>query len=1219
MSETNKDNTVILSKNLFPVVGIGASAGGLEAFKKLVGAIPENSGMAYILVQHLHPEYESALREILQRLTKLPVIEISDNVHVDPDHVYVIPSNKMLVATDGVLQLSPRSSANKVNMPIDLFFSSLAEVHQSHAIGVVLSGTGSDGTAGLKDIKQHGGLTIAEDPDSASYDGMPQHAIDAEVIDFILVPENIPAKLKELQQSFIISSTGDDTPTDKANEETFRQILAMLKVRVGVDFGLYKQTTVRRRIIRRMVMLHLESIKAYLNFLKENKTELDILFQDLLIPVTSFFRDTNAFEALCESVLPEIIKAKSANDPLRIWIAGCSTGQEAYSMAICLHEYLNDHISGKKIQIFATDISEKAIKKARSGIYLKKELDGLSQNRLLHFFNKTDGSYQIKKSVRDMCVFAVHNFLKDPPFVRMDLISCRNVLIYFDPFLQKKAMSAFHYALREKGVLWLGKSESTGTSSDLFIPLGKKDKFYTRRSVPGKFLSLSIERSDVAFNNKDYSVRSTEAKINDYQKNADDILLLRYTPVGVVVNEQFDIVQFRGSTGAYLEPAPGKASLNVLKMAKEGLAFEIRNALHKAKKIGEAISKESIPLNNGKELVTIEVIPLMDTIEIHFLILFREQTAVGSPQLAVSKGQAAKFKKDEKDSRIQQLENELAQARDDMRSVTEDQEAVNEELQSSNEELLSGSEELQSLNEEMETSKEELQSTNEELISVNQELDDRNEMLSQSRKLAEVTISILHEPLLILDKNFLIKNANKSFYKTFQLTEDETIGKLLFEFQDHGWDIPGLRKELIKIQKDKEEAIEMEITFTFPVVGERTICFNIQPINRESGEQLILMALEDITARKNEAQLLEESAVRFRLLANAMPEKIWTADAAGNADYFNQKWLDYTHHNFEELKDWGWKDIIHPDDWKLNQRLWLESIQTGDDFELEHRFLCFDGKYRWHLSRGIAQKDENGKIMMWIGTNTDIHEQKLFAEELKNQIAERIKLESQKNNFISMASHELKTPVTSIKGYTQVLQHKFKNDGNIQAEAFLSKMDKQINKLTSLINDLLDATKVTQGQLKYDEGLFDFNDLAKEIVEEMQQTTLSHTIELNLGSPKIILGDRNRIGQVIINMLSNAIKYSPRADQVIVNTSIENNNVKFSVQDFGIGISTESQMNVFDQFFRVSGLLQDTFAGLGLGLYISSEIVKRHNGQMSVKSIEGKGSTFYFTLPFVKE
>jgi two-component system CheB/CheR fusion protein len=862
MPKRSVEKPKIRSKNLFPVVGIGASAGGLDAFKRFIKAISPNSGMAYILVQHLHPEHESALPEILQKETKIPVEEITDKVHVKPDHIYTIPSNKLLVANDSMLKLSPRPAKDDPIKPIDLFFSSLAEVHQSHAIGVVLSGTGTDGTAGLKDIKDQGGLTFAQDPISAAYDGMPRSAIDAETVDFILAPESIPHRLKELKESFrIFASVENDSDPVTTAEDGFRKILVLLRVRKGTDFRLYKQTTIRRRIIRRMVMLKLEKIIDYVDYLKKNKSEQDLLFQDMLIPVTSFFRDPNIFDTLCEKVVPSLLKSKSAYGPLRIWVAGCSTGQEAYSIAICLNEYLSDHISTIKVQIFASDISEKAILKARSGLYLKKELEGISTSRLLQFFNKKEGHYQVKKVIRDMCVFASHNFLKDPPFAKMDLISCRNVLIYLEPFLQKKALTTFHYALNEKGILWLGKSETTGSASDLFIVSDKKDKLYTRKSGSGRYMAVVNERNETVFKERNYAFQGLEGRPDEFQKSADNILLSHYTPAGVIVDAQFDIVQFRGSTREYLEPSPGKASLNVLKMAREGLSFEIRNALQKSKISGEPFIKKNIPTNNGKSLVTIEVIPLPDTLEPYYLILFKDAFPL-SPNIniPVTDGLSNEELESPEYFRIHQLEKELAQNRENMRSITEEQEASNEELQSANEELLSGSEELQSLNEELETSKEELQSINEELLTVNQELHDSNEESEQNRRFADATLATLHEPLLVIGKDFHIISANESFYKVFQLSEEETVRKNLFELQDKGWEIPSLHKELSKIRKEKEKVVVVEITHSFPSVGERTICFNIKPIYRENGEQIILLALDDITLRKHAEQILKDKA-----------------------------------------------------------------------------------------------------------------------------------------------------------------------------------------------------------------------------------------------------------------------------------------------------------------------------------------------------------------------
>ncbi|MEO6814383.1 MAG: CheR family methyltransferase [Ginsengibacter sp.] len=1458
--QKNKNDTVkILSKNLFPVVGIGASAGGLDAFKKLITAIPEHSGMAYILVQHLHPGYESALPEILQRQTKIPVVEIEDNVHVDPNRIYVIPSNKTLVATDGVLKLSPRPTKDKQNMPIDIFFSSLAEVHEAHSIGVILSGTGADGTEGLRNIKERGGFTFAQSADSAAYDAMPQHAIDADAVDFILPPEKIPQRLMELQLSFATPSSQDEPGLkNKTSEDEFRQILAVLRVRLGVDFSFYKQTTIRRRIIRRMVILKFENVSDYLDYLKNNKPELELLFHDLLIPVTSFFRDTKTFETLCEDVIPLIVKDKSTINPLRIWVAGCSTGQEAYSIAICLHEYLSDHFSNTKIQIFATDISEQSIKAARNGTYSKKELEGISEYRLNQFFNKIDGHYQVKKTIRDTCIFAVHNLLKDPPFSKMDLISCRNVLIYFEPFLQKKALSMFHYALNDKGTLLLGKSETTGSSSDLFNPFGKKDKLYTKKSMPGRIMNVVGERNETAYPDKNYFLRSKEGKGVDFQRNADEILLSK-APVGVVVNDQFDIVQYRGSTGEYLEASPGKPSLNVLKMAKEGLSFEIRNALYNVKKTKEPFIKEEIPINKGKQLVTIEVIPLLNTIDLHYLILFREHVS-GEEQSVFPNPEPSNLKAHSLDlKRIEQLEKELAQAREDMRSITEEQEAANEELQSANEELLSGSEELQSLNEELETSKEELQSTNEELITVNQELYDRNDQLNLSRKFAEATLSTLHESMLVLDKNFVIKSANNSFYKIFQLTEEETLGKILFELQNNSWDIPGLHKELVRIQKEKEKMIEVEITFIFPVIGERTICFNIQPIRRENDEQLILLALDDITLRKNSEQILQKSETKFRELIYGLPAAVYTTDTKGfiklyneaaerlwgrkpeigkdewcgsgklfnadgnplphdecpmaialkegrivnteiivekpdgsrtnvipypqleydgagkitgaintlmditeqvkaknliqqNADmlnnlfmntaaficifkgpeyiyelvnpeyqklfgtrklmglklldaipeirgtetmvlidnvyktgvthvgtetliylsrdegrepeasyfnfsyqpmfnltkeidgilvfgyevteqflakkqveknmrlllesisqititaspdgritFYNKYYLDYTGLTLEKATAiMGWRNIIHPDDLELTLKNGKHSMATGEDFYDELRLKRkSDGTYRWHLARATAIKDDTGKIISWVGAATDIHDQKMK--------------EQRKDEFIGVASHEMRTPLTTAKAYLQLLELTIPKD-NENANLYAKKAIVSVDRLNDLISELLDVSKIQNGKLNYHITTFNFNEMIDNTIEEVKYSSPERIIIKTGEIDQKVVGDKDRLQQVVINLLNNAIKYSPGGGKVLINVALENEELKVSVKDEGIGVSQRNLEKIFERYFRVEDPALP-FQGLGIGLFISYEIIQRHHGKIWAESKSGKGSTFYFSIP----
>lgn len=845
----NKEKPKILSPNLFPVVGIGASAGGLDAFKKLIKAIPEDSGMAYVLVQHLDPTHESLLPDLLQKVTTIPVLEITDDIKVQPDHIYIIPSNKMLLANDGVLQLSPRpeKGKNQRNLPIDLFFNSLAEVHQSYAIGVVLSGTASDGTQGLKAIKEQGGLTFAQDEDSAAYDSMPHSAMMAGVVDFILPPEKIPIKLVELTNG--IYKIGEEPHTiPEKDEAVFKQILTLLRIRKGTDFTYYKQTTIHRRIIRRIALNKYKEPGDYLKYLRENKGEQDALYQDLLIPVTSFFRDPKVFNNLCESVFPDIIKNKVPGDPIRVWVAGCSTGEEAYSIAICLKECLAG--KNEKVQIFATDISEPAIAKARSGIYSKSEVEGASTHRLQEFFTRTNGSYQVNKQVRDMCVFAVHNFLKDPPFGKIDFLSCRNVLIYLESYLQKKALTTFHYALNPKGFLLLGKSETIGSVPDLFAASGKNDKLFTRKDVPGRFMHVTSTSSEQNLSGVNTNSKN-ENKHTDFQKTADDLMLLKYTPAGVVVNETMDIVHFRGNTSIYLEQAPGKPSHNLLKMAKDGLPFELRNIIHKAKKENKQVSKENIPVkvNGGQHMITIEAIPLPDIVEPHYLILFHENKSPSKANGQKSKTKiSSKSNKSEKDLRIEQLEQELAQTREDMRSITEEQEAANEELQSANEELLSSSEELQSLNEELETSREELQTTNEELIVLNQELISLNEQVTTARNYAESIITTIQEPLLVLDKSLRIKTANNAFYKTFHVTEEETEGVLIYELGNKQWNTAPLRKLLEEILPQKTKFADFEVKHDFPSVGERImLLYGCEIKNENSAENLILLVIKDVT------------------------------------------------------------------------------------------------------------------------------------------------------------------------------------------------------------------------------------------------------------------------------------------------------------------------------------------------------------------------------------
>jgi two-component system CheB/CheR fusion protein len=758
----------------FGIVGIGASAGGLEALGQLLSALPADPKLAIVIVQHLAPKHESVLPHLLSDSSALPVTEVSDEMIVEPNHVYVVPPNKEMGISNGRLQLMPRPSNRTQYNPIDFFLRTLAEYGQTRAIGVILSGTASDGAIGLRDIKSSGGIVICQDPKTAKFDGMPRAAISTGVVDLVLPPAEIARELARIGRH--LDTAPSPQPGDAAagfaisgaapDSAQLVRIFALLRKATGVDFTHYKLPTLRRRLNRRMVLHKVATMEQYVRLLEKIPTEVTALYRDILIHVTRFFREPDSFDALKEFVFPNAVEGAKHGNPIRVWVPGCATGEEAYSIAISLLEYLGDESSPTPIQIFGTDLSEEAIDQARLGIYPESIAVDVAPDLLRRYFNPIDGHYRINKSVRDHCVFARQDVTRDPPFSKLDLIVCRNVLIYLDAILQKKLMQVFHYALRPKGFLMLGSAETVGTHTDLFAVTDKKYKVYVK-----KVISAARREMEFASRNQGPSRDHSQAaaapdmvrSAGNVQQEANRIILSRYSPPGVIVDSDLKITQFRGQTGDYLEPAPGEASLNLLKMAREGLLYGLRTAIHEAKKKDGVVRKEGLRIKVGGRVrdIAVEIIPLAAPEGRHYLILFHDRTAVPSasfsnappPPPPAKSRQGRKSEKSPGDeaganARLRQAQQELAASREYLQSIIQDMEAANEELQSANEEILSSNEELQSTNEELDTAKEELQSTNEELNTVNEELQGRNEELSRVNSdlvnlLASVQIAIV--------------------------------------------------------------------------------------------------------------------------------------------------------------------------------------------------------------------------------------------------------------------------------------------------------------------------------------------------------------------------------------------------------------------------------------------------------------------------------------------
>jgi two-component system CheB/CheR fusion protein len=709
----------------FPVVGIGASAGGLDAIVSLLGRLKSDS-IAYVYVQHLAPGQETPVREILGKHTPAEIVVATDGMTVEKNHFYVAPAQHEIRIDRGVLRIRP-GEGSTVRLPIDTFFRSLSHDYKTAAIAIVLSGSGTDGTLGLQAIKDEGGITFVQDPTTAAQGGMPQSALDSGFGDFCSSPEEIGDELMRLSAHPYVARTEQPRIFKK---EPLQRIFALLRDVFGVDFTSYKQSSIERRIERRMVLHKSESLEEYARYLEKTSVELNLLYHDLLIGVTCFFRDREPFEALKTIVFPRLLENRDPEVPMRVWVPGCSTGEEPYSIAMCLLEFLGERTGGQRIQIFGTDIDEQALERARVGIYPQNIEADVSPPRLQRFFARAEKGYQISRQIREMIVFARHNLGKDPPFSRLDFISCRNVLISLQPQLQKKIIRVFHYGLNSSGMLLLGSSETV--SDDLFQLVDRKLRLYSKRNVP-THASFDVVFGGVPAGATDDRRPRPEVRSSlTAQQLADRKVLEKYSPPGVVINENMDVVQFRGRTGPYLEPTPGNATLNLLRLTRPEFLTELRTTIKKALSEALPVSSAAIRFKDASGMpmvVRIDVLPLFDASsnQKSLLVLFNDTRIKEVPE-----GTPSTPSDEPTSGRVQDLERELGTTKEYLQTTVEELETTNEELMSANEELQSSNEELQSTNEELSTSKEELQSTNEELSTVNDELHHRLSELSVS-------------------------------------------------------------------------------------------------------------------------------------------------------------------------------------------------------------------------------------------------------------------------------------------------------------------------------------------------------------------------------------------------------------------------------------------------------------------------------------------------------
>jgi two-component system CheB/CheR fusion protein len=1274
----------------FPIIGVGASAGGLEAFVQLISNAPIDSGMAFVLVQHLDPSHPSLSTDILSRSTSMKVQEVQNGIAVLANNIYVIPPNYNMELCSGHLNLLPRPESAEKHLTIDYFFHSLAQAQGSRAIGVVLSGTGSDGTQGLKEIQAKGGITCAQQPATAKYDGMPKHAIAAGVADLILSPETIVKELAEVvthnytisdkaQNSVEIESPDLDTShTNSPDRETLFKIFKLVRAQTNVDFTYYKFATINRRIERRMMVQKIKSLELYAEYLREHPAEVIALYDDILINVTEFFRDPDAFFVLRELVFPHLIRNKSENDPIRIWIPGCSTGEEVYSIAIALMEFLEKKKILLSIQIFATDISQHCIQRARAGIYADGILKNVSKIRLEKYFERVNDEYRIKLAVRDCCLFSNHDMTRDPPFAKLDFVSCRNVLIYFSAVLQKRVLPIFHYALNVDGFLWLGNSETPGRFSSLFNLIDGKNKIYSKANVPTPMNfhfptnSPPISRSTVVSQQsiKANTAYSNQGAHSDYQRDVDRILLSKFAPPSVIVDVNMEILQFRGRCGFYLEPPTGKPSNNLFKMARPELLASLRLLTQSAITENKSIRRVGLHLVHLEDVhakysdvegikaeesgtrtregvlsgmrsepgvkrttVNLEVLPINPIAppsERTYLIIFEN---AAEPELpAFDRNTASQSEVELRDQHIMrqqitELLNEISDTKNSQQSFIEQYEFTRDQLTTSNEELQSAVEELQSTNEELETAKEELQSTNEELVTVNDELRTRNVDLTSVGNDLNNLLASIEIPILMIGDDRRIRRFTPRAEAEFNLIPAD-VGRPIENIKSN-FDVNlDLLISEVKRSKDSREIEVQDRQGSWRRLSIRPYKTNENKIDGS------IVSVVDIDYLKQKEKASQDSFDYIASVAETVPFPL----AVVGHDFILKSANNSFYKFFRTSKNIAGKVLF--DAIKLQakeQERFIELFsQTIDadvpfvDFEIE---LEVDGDLK--VKNRFSVVLSGGKVH-WRGNEPkavllsfiDITERRRVEVDrnrlhINEQLArsEAEKAGQAKDIFLATLSHELRTPLSAILTWSQLIRLGQLNPQKIQYGA--SVIEQNAKAQSQLIDDLLDISRVISGKLALEIDSINPMESIHTAIESVQPLADKKSIEIvtELSSEsEVILADPVRLQQIVWNLLTNSIKFSPKDSRVEVHLSyvdIESKRfAQIKVIDHGKGIPVEFLPQLFNRFSQADGASTRVHGGLGLGLSIVRNLVELQGGKvMAENNRDGKGATFTATFP----
>jgi two-component system CheB/CheR fusion protein len=1234
------------------VVGIGASAGGLAALKTFFLHVPADSGVAYVVVVHLAPDHESHLAAILQPHVKIPVQQVVDTVPLEANRVYLIPPNANLNAIDTHLRLSQLEEARPARAPVDHFFRTLALAYDGRAMGVVLTGTGSDGALGVKAIKEKGGLVVAQDPQEAEYDGMPQSAIATGAVDLVLPLARIPdAVLRFAHTAPRVRLSEGDAEGGDGLRRLLHQIFARVRARTGRDFTPYKQATILRRIGRRMQLRQVEELETYYNLLRAEPEEVRVLADDLLITVTSFFRDPQIFEKLQKDFIPKIFARKDGNDELRVWVPGCATGEEAYSLVILLIEEMARHEPPPRIQVFASDLHEASLERAREGYYPGDIESDVSSERLRRFFIKENGGYRIRKEVRELVIFAPHNLLGDPPFLRLDLIACRNLLIYLQREVQHEVMELFHYALRADGILVVGTSEAVD-DTDLFVTKDKKACIYRRRDVPTSEPRLPVfplVHTRLRGLHAAPDRRLGRLSYGDLHAR----MIQTHAPPSLLVSSDDKIVHLANLAGRYLHHPGGELTASVFRLVREDLRLDLRAALSEARR-GRAARSRPIPvqINGLPQAVVLDVRPALNAEEEGFaLVVFEEQTAAREDAGAETSGEAATA------GRRRELEIELDLLRQRMQAIIEDHESSQEEMKAANEEFQSANEELRSTMEELETSKEELQSVNEELQTVNQENRHRVEELAQLSGDLQNFLGATDIPTIFLDRELRIMRFTPRLDELFNI-----------RLSDRGRPLSDLTPKLVYdgINADATTVLTKLVPVEREVRHESERWYQTRMLPYRSANDRIdgiVITFVDITERKRVERALRASEERLaaelaamtslhelvaRLLVSAdlhaaLDEVLAAILEHSNAAMGHVQLFDPRRSQLEIEVQRGFqpefldpfRQVTESDDCaggraiRLRERVIVEDVEADPAFA-PYRAIAAAAGFRAMQSTPLLNRDKQllGVLSTHYRVPTRLSDRDLrildlyarqaadFIEHMRGQDALR-EADRRKDEFLAMLGHELRNPLAAMVAGVGLLR-RF-DTGDEHSQRILDMIERQERQLSRLIDDLLDVSRITQGKIRLRTDVVDLRRVVEEAIELHRHQIERRQQELGVAMPDrevYVEGDAMRLQQAVGNLVHNASKFSAPGSRIEVRGAVVDDEAVIEVADQGIGMADGLAERAFDLFVLGELALARSEGGLGVGLTTVKRLVELHGGTVAVFS-EGlnQGSLFRIRLP----